>query len=128
MSYRGTQEPVNDIPNDRGRFRGTESSVRGERRCIFSSGVHGCEGRILTADLWAVIPFRFGTPYWTAIGQSTCRFVFGATCPINETSIGNDDPNQPHIPLLCPWAVAQRSACSLPPAFPICNKKHGKWA
>ena len=21
--------------------------------------------------LWAIIPFRFGTPYWTAIGQST---------------------------------------------------------
>src|SRR5580698_1880676 len=24
--------------------------------------------------------FRFGTPYWTVIGQSTCRSVFGATC------------------------------------------------
>jgi hypothetical protein len=51
--------------------------------------------------LWVIIPFRFGTPYWTAIGQSTCRFVFGATCPINETSVGNDDPNRPYTPLLC---------------------------
>jgi hypothetical protein len=51
--------------------------------------------------LWVIIPFRFGTLYWTAIGQSTCRFVFGATCPINETSVGNADPNQPLTPLLC---------------------------
>jgi hypothetical protein len=26
-------------------------------------------------DLWVIIPFRFGTPYWTAVGQSTCRSV-----------------------------------------------------
>ena len=56
--------------------------------------------------LWVIIPFRFGTPYWTAIGestigQSTCRSVFGATCPINETSVGNDaflfTPKHGHI-------------------------------
>jgi hypothetical protein len=58
-------------------------------------------GKQANAGLWVAIPFRFGTPYWTAIGQSRCRSVFGATCPINEVSVGNDDPNQPHTPLLC---------------------------
>src|ERR1700690_3896267 len=62
--------------------------------------------------LWVIIPFRSGTPYWTAIGQSTCRSVFGAICPINETSVGNDEPNQPHTSLaVCAkWLVIDRHA------------------
>jgi hypothetical protein len=67
-------------------------------------------------DLWVIIPFRFGTPYWTAIGQSTCRSVFEATCPINETSVGNDDPNQPYTSLaVCAkWLVLDRHAIHAP--------------
>src|SRR5580692_3048118 len=62
--------------------------------------------------LWVIIPFRSGTPYWTAIGQSTCRSVFGATCRINGTSVGNDDPNQPHTSLAAcaKWLVIDRHA------------------
>jgi len=62
--------------------------------------------------LWVIIPFRFGTPYWTAIGQSTCRSVFGATCPINETSVGNDDPDQPctSLAVCAKWLVIDRHA------------------
>ena len=60
--------------------------------------------------LWVIISFRFGTPYWTAIGQSTCESVFGATCPTNETPVGNDDPNQPYTSLaVCAkWSVIDR--------------------
>ena len=62
--------------------------------------------------LWVIIPFRFGIPYWTAIGQSTCRSVFGATGPINEPSVGNDDSNQPYTSLAgcAKWLVIDRHA------------------
>jgi len=62
--------------------------------------------------LWVIIPFRFGTSYWTAIGQSTCSSVFGATGPINETSVGNDDLNKPFTSLAvwAKWLVILRHA------------------
>jgi hypothetical protein len=59
--------------------------------------------------LWDIIPFRFGTPYWTAIGQSTCRSVFGTNWPIDETSIGNDDPNEPYTSLAVRQMVGHSS-------------------
>jgi hypothetical protein len=63
--------------------------------------------------LWGMIPFRFGPPYWTAIGQSTCRSVFGATSPINETSFGIDDPNQPHFPCCVRQMVGHSPTCAI---------------
>src|ERR1700677_4026567 len=64
------------------------------------------------SGLWVIIPFRFETSYLTAIGQSTCRSVFGATGPISETSVGNDDPNQPFTSLaVCAkWLAILRHA------------------
>ena len=58
--------------------------------------------------LWGMIPFRFGPPYWPAIGQSTCRSVFGATCPINETSFVINDPIS--LAVCAKWSVIHRHA------------------
>jgi hypothetical protein len=67
--------------------------------------------------LWVITPFRFRTSYWTVIGQSTCRSVFGATCPINEPSSATMIPTKRIHPLLCAansWSLIDtRDTCAV---------------
>jgi hypothetical protein len=61
--------------------------------------------------LWVIIPFRFGS-LLDSHRTVDVQIRFRSNCPINETSVGNDDPSQTctSLAVCAKWLVIDRRA------------------